>query len=169
MVDVKHGVTQGDSRTGNARGGTTDPLMDACEDFAEAFEVWELLTKEIGAVASPSEITKYKDIRETKQQWQEALARVRASPAFTREGLEAKRQVLSSLSHFAHSDDPSFSDFAIELVEEYHRFLSVKLGDATPSVRPLNGHIGPSDGPRDSTSKVIGRFSLQNIFGIFHN
>ena len=119
--------------------------------------------KEADQAILPCENITYADVLKTKQQWQWALAQVRSLPARNRGGLEAKRKVLGTLSHFSETGDPTFVQFAVELVDEYHRFILEKFS-ASMSMRN-----NPDSAPEGPLSKVARRLNLHNIFGIFTN
>ena len=54
---------------------------------------------------------------------EDALLRLRRSPARGLQGLEAKRKVLLTLIGWLGNDDPKIFEYATELVEEYHAVL----------------------------------------------
>lgn len=100
-----------------------ETLLQACERFAQAFNMWELLMKEASHSILPCENMTHAQLSKTKQQWQRAFAQVRSLPARHLDGLDAKRRVLETLSYFGETGDPSFLAFAVELVDEYHKFI----------------------------------------------
>ncbi|GLR66392.1 hypothetical protein GCM10010909_10720 [Acidocella aquatica] len=156
-MDLNQNAIDGDAVNEMAPSGGDDPLLEACEEFFSAFDAWKCLMREWDHAGVRPARFKRNDALRTRQRWQQALAHVRSVPAQNRNGLEAKRLVLGAVSYFGEMGDPSFTDFAVELVDEYQNYL-------LENDRPASG--SPSNG---SPIKAGRRLNLTNIFGFLNH
>jgi hypothetical protein len=165
-MDLNQNRICGDAMNEMEPSSGDDPLLEACRGFSCAFDMWTRLMIEGNHEVPPSENLSRDDVLRTKQCWQQALARVRGLPARNRDGLEAKRQVLGAISYFGETGDPSFTDFAVELVDEYRDFI---LENFALSRGPKNEHPTSRIPSIGSGIKAGRRLNLSNIFGFFHH
>jgi len=165
-MDLNQNRIYGDAMNEMEPSGGDDPLLEACDGFSRAFDMWTRLMLAGNHAVPPSANFTRDDVLRIKQCWQQALARVRSLPARNRDGLEAKWRVLGAVSYFGETGDPAFTDFAVELVDEYHDFI---IENFTFTRGQRNDH--PVSGSRSNGSpiKAVRRLNLTNIFGFLNH
>jgi hypothetical protein len=142
-----------------------EQLLQACEEFWDAVDLWTRVGDEWNGAIRPCEFS-YVETRKIKRRWREALEKVRGITAVGREGLEAKREMLISISHFAEAHDPSYALFAVELVQEYHEFL---FGEKPSSSVRSGNDLRPGKNDNESPCKSASRLNIKSLFSFLSN
>ncbi len=160
-----HGLDRATAIEAGVNEMSEEKLSRACEEFWDAVDLWTRASDEWNRAIPPCELS-YAKTRKIKRRWREALEKVRGIAAVGREGLEAKREVLISLSHFAETRDASYASFAVELVQEYHEFL---FGEKQSALTRSGNDLQPGKNDNDSPSKSAPRLNIKGLFSFLNN